>query len=113
MKKNRLKKNRYKEIQLLDKIIKLPQKYQPLTQVKIIPIYPEKNSRKIKDTGFITDDTRKIIEGEEKAKGNFNKTYTVRKKDIVDKKIILINRDIKRRFIQERMEKKEEDENQE
>ena len=110
-------KSRYKEIQVLDKIIKLPQKYQPLTQAKIIPIYPEKNifiCRKSKDTGFITDDIRKIIEeGEEEAKDNFNKTYIVRKKDIVDKKIILMNRDIQRRFIQERMEKNEEDENQE
>ena len=52
-------------------------------------------------------------EGEDLARQNFNKTYRVTKFDDVDRKIILMNRDIQRRFIQERMEKNEEDEKQE
>ena len=86
-------KNLYKEVQVIERMIKLPQKYQPLTQAKVIPIYPQKNifiCRKLKDSGEITDDIRRIIEeAEDLSRQNFNKTYSVTKFDVVDRNIIL------------------------
>ena len=97
-------------------MIKLPQKYQPLTQAKVIPIYPQKNifvCRKLKDSGEITDEMRRVIEsGEDLAREKFNKTYSVTKFDVVNRNIILMNRDIQRRYIMERMEKNNEENNE-
>lgn len=112
--KQKSDKEKYKELQILERSIKLPNKYVPLTQTLEAELYPKQTTyiiRKIKETCGITKEIRDEIE----AADNFYST-TVRLKpkpmnDPIDPAILKLNRDLQRRFIKERMVEEEKNNN--
>ena len=99
---------KYKNIQKLDKEIKVPNRYIPLSQTIIRSTYPEKEiylTRKLKQTEKITKNIRQEIEG-------IDNEFTINvrnkikpEKEKVNLDIIKMNKIIQRRFIKERLEK--------
>ena len=104
--------DKYKNIQKLEKEIKIPNRYIPLSQTIYRNTYPEKEiylTRKLKQTQKITKNIRQEIE-------NIDNEFTVNvrnkiKPEIekVDKDVIKMNKIIQRRYIKERLEKKIEE----
>ena len=104
--------DKYKNIQKLEKEIKIPNRYIPLSQTIYRSTYPEKEiylTRKLKQTQKITKNIRQEIE-------NIDNEFTVNvrnkiKPEIekVDKDVIKMNKIIQRRYIKERLEKKIEE----
>ena len=100
---------KYKNIQKLEKEVKIPNRYIPLTQTIFRSTYPEKEiylTRKLKQTEKITKNIRKEIE-------NIDNDFTINVRNIkkpeiekVSDDIIKMNRIIQRRYIKERLEKK-------
>ena len=100
---------KYKNIQKLEKEVKIPNRYIPLTQTIFRSTYPEKEiylTRKLKQTEKITNNMRKEIE-------NIDNDFTINVRNIkkpeiekVSDDIIKMNRIIQRRYIKERLEKK-------
>ena len=105
-------KEKYKNIQNLENIVKMPNRYIPLSQTIIRFMYPDKEifvARKLKQTPPITNEVRENIE---LIDANFTKTVRdVKKPEIekVDPNIIKMNILIQRRYIMERLEKKNEE----
>ena len=103
---------KYKNIQNLENIVKIPNRYIPLSQTIFRGIYPDKEifiMRKIKETPEITNELKEQIE---LIDADFTKTVrNVKKIEIekVDPNIIKMNRLIQRRYIKERLEKKNEE----
>ena len=103
---------KYKAIQKLEKEIKIPNRYIPLSQTIFRSPYPEKEiyiTRKLKQTEKITKNIRQEIE---KIDNDF--TINVRNKqkpeiEQVSNEIIKMNRIIQRRYIKERLEKNNEE----
>ena len=103
----------YNRNNVIDKIVKLPQKYTPLSQTIKKNIYPKKEiyiERKIFETEFINDDVKEKIEKSIQEKNQYKmKILEEKKKDEINENIIKINKDIQRRFIQERLEKNKQE----
>ena len=103
---------KYKNIQNLDNVVKMPHRYIPLSQTIFRFKYPDKEiyiARKLKETGKITKEIKEEIESID---AEFTRTIrNVKKIEIseVDKDVIQMNRMIQRRFIMERLEKKNEE----
>jgi hypothetical protein len=103
---------KYKNIQNLDNIIRIPNRYIPLSQTIFRFIYPDKDiyvMRTIKQTSNVTDEMKERIE---KIDDDFTRTVRDKKKieiEKVDPNIIKMNRLIQRRYIMERLEKKNEE----
>ena len=103
---------KYKNIQNLENIVKMPNRYIPLSQTIFRCIYPDKEifvMRKLKQTPAITDQIKENIE---LIDGDFTKNVRNKKKleiEKVDMNIIKMNRLIQRRYIMERLEKKNEE----
>ena len=103
---------KYKNIQKLDKEIKIPNRYIPLSQTVFRSTYPEKEifvARKLKQTEKITKNIKQQIE-------NIDNEFTVNVRNVkkpeiekVNNDIIKMNRIIQRRYIKERLEKKMEE----
>ena len=102
-------KEKYKNIQNLENIVKMPNRYIPLSQTIFRSIYPEKEifiMRTLKQTPAITNGIKENIESID---ADFSKTVrNIKKVEIekVDPNIIKMNRLIQRRYIMERLEKK-------
>ena len=100
---------KYKNIQKLEKEIKIPNRYIPLSQTIFRSTYPEKEIfviRKLKQTEKITKNIRQEIE-------NIDNEFTINVRNVkkpeiekVNNDIIKMNRIIQRRYIKERLEKK-------
>ena len=90
----------------------MPHRYIPLSQTIFRFKYPDKEiyiARKLKETGKITKEIKEEIESID---AEFTRTIrNVKKIEIseVDKDVIQMNRMIQRRFIMERLEKKNEE----
>ena len=103
---------KYKNIQNLDNVIRMPNRYIPLSQTIFRFVYPEKDiyvMRTIKQTSKVTDEMKEKIE---KIDEDFTKNVREKKKieiEKVDPNIIKMNRLIQRRYIMERLEKKNEE----
>ena len=103
---------KYKNIQNLDNIIRMPNRYIPLSQTIFRFIYPDKDiyvMRTIKQTSNITEEMKERIE---KIDEDFTRTVRDKKKieiEKVDPNIIKMNRLIQRRYIMEKLEKKNEE----
>ena len=103
---------KYKKIQKLEKEVKIPNRYIPLSQTVFRSPYPEKEiylTRKLRQTPKITQNLRQEIESID---NDF--TINVRNKqkqeiENVSYDIIKMNRIIQRRYIKERMEKNNEE----
>ena len=104
--------DKYKKIQNLEKNIKIPNRYIPLTQTVFRKNYPETEiyvMRKIKQTGKITPELKKQIN---EINNEFIKNVkNIKKHEIekVENDIIKMNKIIQRRYIKERMEKNSEE----
>ena len=102
----------YKNIQNLESIVRIPNRYIPLTQTIFRGIYPDKEvfiMRKIKETPPITNELKEQIE---LIDAEFTKNVrNIKKVEIekVDPNIIKMNRLIQRRYILERLTKKNEE----
>ena len=103
---------KYKNIQKLEKEIKIPNRYIPLTQTIIRSPYPEKEiylMRKLKQTEKITSNIRQEIENID---NDFTEKVRNKIKPEIEKvscDIIKMNRIIQRRYIKERLEKNNEE----
>ena len=103
---------KYKNIQNLENIVKIPNRYIPLSQTIFRCIYPDKEifvMRKLKQTPVITNEIKENIE---LIDADFTKNVRNKKKveiEKVDINIIKMNRLIQRRYIKERLEKKNEE----
>ena len=103
---------KYKAIQKLDKEIKLPNRYIPLSQTIFRSPYPEKEiyiTRKLKQTEKITKNLRQEIE---KIDNDFTvNVRNIQKPEIeqVSNDVKKMNRIIQRRYIKERLEKNSEE----
>ena len=103
---------KYKNIHKLEKDLKIPNRYIPLSQTIFRSSYPEKEiylTRKLKQTQKITENIRQEIESID---NEF--TVNVRNKikpeiEKVSYDIIKMNRIIQRRYIKERLEKNNEE----
>ena len=99
----------YNRNNVIDNIVKLPQKYTPLSQTVKKNVYPKKEiyiERKIEETEEISEEIRKRIEKSVSENEEYKmKVLEEKKKDEIDENIVRINKDIQRRFIQERLEK--------
>ena len=105
-------KQKYKNIQNLENIVKMPNRYIPLSQTIFRFMYPDKEifvMRKLIQTPYITDEIKGNIE---QIDADFTKNVRDKKKieiEKVDPNIIKMNRLIQRRYIMERLEKKNEE----
>ena len=100
--------DKYKSIQKLEKEIKIPNRYIPLSQTINRSAYPEKEmylTRKLKQTQKITKNIRQEIE-------SIDNEFTINvrnrikpEKEKVNLDIIKMNKIIQRRYIKERLEK--------
>ena len=103
---------KYKNIQNLENIVKMPNRYIPLSQTIFRFMYPDKEifvMRKLKQTPPITDDIKENIESID---AEFTKNVRNKKRveiEKVDPNIIKMNKLIQRRYIMERLEKKNEE----
>ena len=108
--------DKYKKIQNLEKNIKIPIRYIPLTQTIFRNNYPEKEiyvMRKIKQTGKITSELKQKIN---EINNEFIQNVKNKKKPKIEKvenDIIKMNKIIQRRYIKERMEKNVNEEKKE
>ena len=98
-----------KDTQMVSSSIRLPQKYQKISQSQINPLYSQKKVfivRKIKETPSMDESIRSEIESAEKeCEDTYNTIHTKKNIDVIDKNIIKMNKDIQRRFIMERLNK--------
>ena len=105
-------KEKYKNIQNLENIVKMPNRYLPLSQTLFRFMYPEQEIfvvRKLEQTPPITEEIKQNIE---LIDADFTKNVRNKKKleiEKVDPNIIKMNRLIQRRYIKERLEKKNEE----
>ena len=103
----------YNRNNVIDNIVKLPQKYTSLSQTVKKNVYPKKEiyiERKIVETEEISEEIRKRIEKSVSENEEYKmKVLEEKKKDEIDENIVRINKDIQRRFIQERLEKNKQE----
>jgi hypothetical protein len=103
---------KYKKIQKLEKEVKIPNRYIPLSQTVFRSPYPEKEiylTRKLRQTPKITQNLRQEIESID---NDFTINVRNKQKQEIEKvsyDIIKMNRIIQRRYIKERMEKNNEE----
>ena len=103
---------KYKNIQNLENIVKMPNRYIPLSQTILRCLYPNKEifiMRTLKETPAITNELKKNIE---LIDADFTKNVRNKKKTEIEKvepNIIKMNKLIQRRYIIERLEKKNEE----
>ena len=103
---------KYKNIQNLENIVKMPNRYIPLSQTISRCLYPNKEifvMRTLKQTPAISNELKENIE---LIDADFTKTVRNKKKIEIEKvepNIIKMNKLIQRRYIMERLEKKNEE----